>query len=1422
MLSRTLRFSGMAVAIGLGLACGSANGPTNVPDSTVAACTSESLAACEDAIEKAVRSGDPAAALARAYANARKEKDESDPIPRLLETLEGAGKKRRAVLVASPGRRAPATDALVVEAEARFSPAKPEREHAVMVALAETAGLDYLAIIRESGETHRYFPRDPLAPMMLGLTAHAANASAPTSLATDAALEGALREAATHARAFHYVEAAKAIDRIDALLAPRPAFDAQSLRAKLFTNLVGLSKPAPLFGDAPERPAPPEPAASETPYVDLLRVRTDPASAKAYPKRRSRLIATFPDDLRRGVDALFSDEPASCEVFVPPPIATVRELGFARLLPAALKPARARAAAGRLDIGPWYSRYAELVATAERTESGYLLAPVLMMERGGASGVIPSGSEVHRRATKLALRHAKALAALASVEPGRVGFSQTAFLMSPGNYVDPDLSAAVVEAGRNAASGVLSTSKDPWEVLGATLASAFVAFSMPPELQQAHLTALQGAFAAKLRGDLAQQTGWGVAAAFAVDALYRLAFDLGPDLRASADQISRALEAEGVEEAALASLSSSLVRYAVLAEKRELGTPVIERGSTPLPGRAAAKNALGKALARLGEGAAAPSPQALEDMTLLLDGAAATLALFVAESLRQEAPKPSPKDACVKEETPLDPRVVRALGKLADQRKAVLQNRAIQEGTDAWSKRARAIALLVSDAVDVAQAASRPAPKLKPGAKETLFRPATLFVGRDEAGKILRAAGSTFGIDEPSNDAIASGYALVRAVAEGKSDILDVATLVEAKTFVGSLGKLLAGSREMSETGALFSILSRAISGDTGASPAFVEVARSLYAKQSREQADMVLLLALIVSSVQEKPVHGSAVALADEQKSEIAWVLRYFRETRRLESGEKLEPASFGPGLDAVLAKSCAAGSSRVVSDLFDAIDRYRTGDRDAARLALDAWLDRAEKDLVIPRVSFAFKQETETRVFNLTLDIGLAGPLIQGANGFNFGAGARSSGEPVLSLSSTVDPADSKRSRDEAARAFVHAAALAGVMHFTAGDTQRGEVAAARAISVLTQRSRLYLPGVTDEPIVWAADSRATLAVLGQLAADAGRPFLAGALLGLVRISFDGATAEPADFYKLLDPVPKLLDKIGLDPVIARTKKTLAILPGGLPCGGRRSDKAALLRANCDSYSGALALRIADATVALPTLEARGPRAACGDFAALDGFLQPAAKGTYEPDRLLVAAKKLIDADKPYDATTLLTKHRQPNHCTPQVIGLVRAAAARLDRAAATHADLLSVAVNCEASSLSPSLVADLGALDADIERVGDSNRQLEIGLFAAKLALVHGSADPLRALVARPDFVGRQRESGAGPLGFALLLDHASSALAGSPIRMKETQDDVDLLCGRIPPADRAELCRLLDPLRSGKSNVESRKKAAEDALRKLLGP
>jgi hypothetical protein len=1415
----------------LSLCAAFACGPASVDPRTagaIASCTDKTLDVCEDAIHKALAAGDDVSGLVRAYVAARQSVDGDDTAAAWLEALTEAGKKSRAAMVVSPGQKAPETDVPAVAAPAPFSTKKADREHGVHAALAATAGLDYLAIVRPDGLVARYFPKDPLAPFGLGTVPYAIDRG--PMMATDRALEAALRETAAAASKSDYLAAARAVDRVDALVEARDPFDVVTVRAKTVSSVLGLSATkAPLSVSAPASPAPPEPRETDTAYYHLLRVRTDPARAKAYDKRRDRILAAMAPELHAPIDALYADRRPGCAPLELPKLATVGDLAFARLLPTLLRPAHTILPQGRLDLRAWYARYADLVALVDRTDTEWMFVHLLVLERGGTAGIVPAGSQVHRRVTKLALGHARALLAVAKAEPGRVGFGQLGFLIAPGNYIDDELREAVVEVGRVTAASTLATSEDAWAVIGAAFASVLVAFSMPPELREAHLTALQGAFTARLRGDLAKMNGWGVALAFSMDALYRVALDFAPDLPAAVHEVTRALEAEGVEQPGLAALTSALVRYGALAAQGGLGPPVLEPKDTALPGRAAARSALKKALARLGDGAA-PPPQALEELTDLVDGAAATLAFAVAELARPE-PQPAAKrakapgkaDECpAGDAAPVNPKIVRALGKLGDLSKRVRKSRTIAGGTDAWAKRARLVTLLVSDAVDVGADAAKPAPKTKGQSKSRLPEFSIRFsVPTADAEKQLRDAIETFGVDATESRVAVSSYSLVRGYLGGAARYFETSGAKDASAFLTAVSELLAASRGMESTSKLFGVLARSIGKQSQMAPVFVEVARTLYKDGDRQPADMVLLAALVTASLSEEPIHPAVIELADAEESQVAWALKFVRETRNLEKGDKMAPTSFVAGLDALVSEKCAAASGAEIAAFFAAVQRYRDGDRDAARGAMDAWLDRAEKKLVVPRVSYAFRQETATRVFNLTLEVGLGGGVLGGVHSFNVGAGAKSSSDPVLSLDTTVDAPDSKRTLDDRARYYTHAAALAGVFHFASGDAKRGEAAAARALGAVTQTTWLHTPGITDDPSNFASAAVGTFAVLAQQAADAGRPFLAGSLWTVVRQN-GGFYATPDDMAALLDPVPPLLAGTkDLTPTIERTKKTLRLLAAGLPCGGPRSDKAVHLKTTCATYAGSLSLRIADALAALPSLDPKQPRASCADLAALDAFLTPAATGRYEPDRLQDAAAKLLDADKALDAAFVLTRHRQPNHCAPAVTQAMRKAAAQLDRVPTTRADLLSAIVNCSAGSVTSTLVADLSALDDEVRRIGDAKRQLEVGLFAAGLGLQHGEPGPLLALAKKPDFVARHREDGPAALGVALVLDHASSALAGQPIRLQETKPDVDLLCGAVPPRDRAELCRMLEVLRTPGRTADDRKKAAESTLRKLVG-
>ncbi len=1421
----------LGLALVLGVACGGS--PVDPADARgVGACAARDLPACETALVRAIASGDPVGPVTRAYAAARREADPGDGFAATLEAADAAKKQAPAALGVEAGAEAPASDLPRFEAHA-FEPVGGARRDLLVLAIAETAGLDELALAGKRGPVVRAFGADPMLPLVAGLPATIVGAEAG-ALATDAAVERSVREAVRAARVFDYVAASQAVDELDALVEKRPRWDGATVRARVLLSALDLSAPRSLLGedDAPAPGPAPAPAEAETAYVDVLRVRTDPASANAYEARRAHILKELPAELATSMEVLYGAPADACALGLPPSFARERDLAFVGLLPRALRASRTRDAAGRLPLEAWYASYGAAASLVEKTRTAWLYAPSLLLERGASSNLVPTGTETHRRVTELALKHEKALTRLAEERPGRVGLSRLAFLVARGHYDDAPLRSTALDLARLIAQGTLANATDAWEVLAAATIGVFYGIALPGELAETHFTALQGAFTAKLRGDLSTQTGWGVAAAYAIDGGYRSLLDLAPSPKRTVTEITRALETDpAIAQPGLASLVSALVRYGALAADGQLGTPILASSDTPLPGRAEARAALARALAKLSDGPPPPKA-AIDELTSLLDGAAATLALATlapADPLAKPAPKPATQGPACEADTPhaLDPRVRRAVGKLADLRRRVWTSPALAADGSAFNARARLALLVVSDAVDVAQAVAEAPTKKPTSASASPFDdlPKTkFFVSEAEARAVLAAALKSYGSDGHGAKAIGSSYALTRGfLREGRDHLVgegrkSARALLEATAGLLDDGDAAIGASE------LLRALGRSMdAASPGGVPVFVAVARELYGRGQGIEADMVLLSAAAVAAVGSDGVPAEATELAATNKSDVAAALAFLRESQSMFDAGKFNPSAFAPGLDALAEKRCVGARAGGAVEAYAAMARWRAGERDAGRLALDAWLDRAPTEVTIPRYSFQFKQETRTRVVALTLDIGLGRGLLTGTNALNAGIAAKSPSDALLTLDVSVASPDSKRTRDDTARFYVHAAATAGVYHFLAGDDERGEQAAMRALAATTRRTELYVMGVTDEPPTFAKDAGPTLAILAQLAAEHGRPLLAGSLWSVLRATQTSTTTTVADLEGILDvPAPAIDGAPGVDAVAKRARATLRDLAAGLPCAGPKLDQARLMSTSCQAYPQAVGLRVADALAGLPRLKPgpRGEAGACPDLAALDAFLGTMQAGRYEPDRLIAATRGLIDAGKTFDATLLLTQQREPGHCSREVLALLHDAAAHTKGVPAFRADLLGGAVNCNKGNISAEMLADLDGFATEIARLGDPMRELELALFATELTLTSNDVRPISLVVRRDGYLARGRDAGPLLLGIGLLLDHAASTLAHEPVRLSATQVDYDLLCGTMPRDDRAQLCGLISSLRKDTGDPDARAKTARSALERVM--
>ncbi|WP_437820034.1 hypothetical protein [Sorangium sp. So ce1078] len=1439
----------------LAAGCGGAS-PRGTAPPPASRCDPARLDACERALAAALAEGRAPRELALGYVEARAARDAADPWAVLLRDLDrrGGSRPRVAIVVeagaeaAGKAQRGGPADATWIRAAPLPAPGALSAD-ALLLAIGEALGYEHLVHARaRGGGAVQLFPRDPLAPFMAGLAPIARGDAALARVADDIALAALVRRALGAAGGFRYVEAARAADALAAALKGRDPNDEPALRGRYALQLLGTAGVAlEDDGDAPSAPRlDPPPGPGDTPYGDLLRVRTARDGRAAWRARGAAVLRAVPADRRAALDDLLGKAPG-CGRDLAPPMEGARDLVFAAALAGALAPGEAAAgpaapaapAAGsaaaaapgrRLPRDAWLPRYEALVRAVDQTSTAWAHAPSLLYERGPAPAPGQAGSAVHRRVTELGLAHLAALRALAEAEPRRYrALAQIPLAYSPGVLADERLRDAIVDLTQVAVQRRMAEARDPEAVLGAALAGVFAGMSYPPEVQPAHFLALQGALTAKLRGDLTAQTGWGVAGLYAADALYRLLSDQAPDLAFSSAQIERALSpAPALPYPGLAALAASLSRYAALGAAGALDPRAIDAARLP-PERRAARDALRRAVAGLaardvGAGAAsdaeAPPPGLVEDITALADGVLTVL-------LTERSRKPPPAtDACAAAGRGPSPEARRALARLGDVRGRILLAPRYGQGDGAWVRRARLLVTLLSDAIDLLAAPSAGAGRApRAGAPEPRVR---FTVPTADAEAAVAAGLSSWG-DRGLSDALTGGYALARA-------LLSSATAERFAQQSGApLGRVLRGLsaalREDTAQGgagqgpggvalldALASLPASRTEGDLRG--LFVGYARALSALGLRDQADLGLLTSLLGAAVLGGPPSPDAVALANESGSRVAWALSYLSEVAKARRGVAPDPSAYADAMREASDDACQTADAGDVLAIMGAVRDFAGGRRAEARDALDRVLAAADRrGLRVPRMTYRYEEKTATRVFSLSFDVSYGAGLLEGSTGFQLGLGLRTRGEPEGALTAALAPEGSPRSDEDAARAYVSAAALAAAYHFLEGDAERGAAAARRAIAALSFGLRLGQRALRpDQPLAWGRDARALLAIDAQLAAEAGHPFLAGDLWTLVRGLLPPDTDDAA-VAALLDPLPAgLAAAPGIGPLVTRTARSLAAVAGPLACTEAKVELGGYEEPACDAYPLALSLRIADVLGKLPHLRRAGSAAACPALRSLDGFLTAAERGTYDPDAFTAAVEALRRSGRLYDAGVMVARQRREGHCGPLVLAAARALGRAPSLGPALRADLLSVAVRCAAAALDASVVDDVLALDGETRALPDLGRNLKVVLFATELAVRAERWDVLAKLAKQPEFVDRWTGESDDAAVTAHLIETAAAVLAGEPPpREREAHGR---LCGQPPAGDRAALCAEIQRLRAGALPEAERRRRAKEALERLL--
>jgi hypothetical protein len=1429
-MPRRARPAALLLSALLAASCGAPSpGPQN--PAAAALCAAAHLDTCERRLTQALAQGAPLRDLAAAYASARAERDAQDPWARLFRDLDRAPHPTAALLTEGPpppvaaaaiARLGDAARALTLPPLPRPDAISPDE---LLLALAGAAGYHHLVRIRKSPDgITQLFPNDPLAPFTAGLPAVVRDDSALAHLADDLALAASIHAAFDAAGASRYVDAAHEADRLTARLEPRDPSAEPSLRARYALQILGnagltLDPASDAKGELPPLSDAPPPAASDTPYGDLLRVRTGKDEGRAWEARRATILASLPADRRDDVASLFSRARAACADGRPPPMTGVADLIFANKLAGALirdKTTEARGAkAGLLPLPEWLKRYEALVGLVARTHTAWSFAPALLRERGEAFGLNPAGSTVYRRVTELGTAHLAALKELTASEKLRYrALSQLTLAGSPGLLSDAPLRTAWLALTQTTIQDKLATAKDASAVASSLFTGVLAGLSYPPAIQAAHYLALQGAFAAKLHGDLMQQTGWGTAGLYALDGAYRVITGENPNLGFSGAQIARALSDAALPYPTLAALATAAARYAALAADHRLDPELTDLARFP-PERRAAREALRSAVGGLGAPGEAPN-NVLDDVTALGDGLIATLSAALGGPRSPGAPAKAAAVCPSQAPVILTPTTRRALAKLGDVRQRILSHPRYKEGDSAWVRRTRLLVTLLSDAMDLARKED----------KRLAFE-IPVALAEKNVSDALRDWD-----DRSAAEATASLYALGRAyVAADKPEKLLKVEAPHVRRVLRGLVDFFQSDADAKEAplGGGVALLSavaklgpdRGTGGDLGAT--LLAYASAFYKSQQPDQGDLCLLGSMVLSALTQGPPSPQAQAIADEHQSRIGWALRFLTEVSRAKRGEAPDPAAYADGMRAAIDDSCQAPNAETTLAVMQAIRDFKGGKRSLARAALDRVLEQADAEgLGVPRMAYRYEEKTRAKVFALTVEVSYGAGVLSSANTFQVGLGVRSPGAPEGSMTATLSPADSAKAGEDAARYYVHAAALATVYHLLEGDTDRAMAAASRAVAALSTGVRLGSRILrAEKPASSGADARALLAVAAQLAADAGMPFLAGDLWTVLRQGLADDTDDRA-IASILAPSAGLGGIAGIQAVIDRAEKSLQILAEPLACTVKKIELGAYEEPACDAYPLALSLRIADVLKKLPRLK-RGALsgARCGALRALDGFLASASTGAYDPDAFTRAVLELRAEGRTYDAAILLTRQRRDNHCSPAILAAARSLGSSSILGPLLRSDLLSAVINCSVAGGGPELASDVLALDEQTRRLPDPTRNLKVMLSIAELAVRTDQWELLTRLSSLPDFVDRWMSVHPNAAAAALVIEHAVPAVHGGAADLEKTRSAYELLCKTFPPGERAELCSQIHALRAlSASSPTERQRLGKEAIKKLV--
>jgi hypothetical protein len=1408
-------------------ACGPAAEP-KAPGAP-SACAGAKLAACERDLAKAVLAGNVSAKAVAAYVEGRAAADAEDPWAKLWAELSKRDAARAAIVDARPGAAPISIEGARVAVTGKLSEPGNLSPAELLLAMGDAAGYEHVVWLGagpDGKQSYEIYPHDPLAPLVFGVLGVARDDGEPAHLAKNLELAATVRRAFDAAGTFHYAAAAKEAASITEQLRDRDRFEEPVLRARYaFALLDGaglvLSPQPVLFGPSVEEPkidtTPPPPADTDTAYGDMLRVRTNGDGTAEWKRRGAHVLAAIAEDRRKMVDDLFQPAVACAAPALPPSFDRPGDLGLIHLLPDALDGAKTPPIAGPargnlLPFAAWFARYEAAEALVEKARLGWLEVPALVRQRGEIAGLSSSGTGTYRRVTEMGLRHLAGLRELLDTDPDQYSLgAELAVAYSPGLLADEKLRGALVDLTQATTRAKVARSEDPPSILGSLFVGFLSGLTYPPALQEPYYLALQGAFAAKVKGEMTKRTGWGPAALFALDAIVRVIADQGPNLQFSSDQIARALSDPAIALPNVAAVVSAVARYAALAKDRPLAALATLKNFTPE--RAAAREALRKAIVDMGAPGEAPA-QLADDLATLADGLVATLSILLHE-------KPAPKGTCAKgEKSAADIEIAHALTNLRPVRQKLLASPHMK-GDGVWQRRARLLVALLSDAMDFAE--PRPPSSGSKGSKKKKSVAQQLTLSSAEVESAI--AGALREWDEPGAvDAIIGVYSFARFVLQRDQD----STIEKGGPYMlralRGLGRFVTGS-DPKRSRLLDAISEMAARPNAPASllGAVLGFTKLLYEKGDADLADLFLLGASLMRGQIGDPPGKDAFDLAASNRSRVDWALRMLSEVNALETNGRPDVAAFADGARKAAEEKCAEGRVDDVVAAVDAVAKFTNGQRKEAREALDRLLARADAEgMVLPALQHKYSEKHQKRIFTIQLGMTYGLGFIRGGNSFQFGLGFSSISDSGSKVAVTaMTPEETAKDTGEY---YVRVAALAAAYAFLDGDAASAAVHARRVVSAAVSGVRLGARSITEGRKKWVEDSQALIAVVAQLAAEAGYPFLSGDLWTIVKDSFE-ADADDEAVADALPSAPRgLIGVKEAEPVIERAKKSIKVVGGPLACTKEKVETAAYEQPACAAYPLALGLRIADVVKKLPRLK-RGPendQGSCAALKALDVFLDSAQRGTYDPDAFTQAVEALRADGRVDEAASLLIRQRRENHCSPTLLKATRALGRSPLLLPSARSDMLSIAVNCAGADGGADLEKDLFAIDEETRKLPDPTRNIKLLFFVAELSLRADKPSLLLPLVKVPGFTDRFLSLSGNAVAGALLLHHAAHLLNGEAWNPAHTQGTFALVCESFPADERRATCSDLRSLRDPDKPAAARKDLAKAALSRLLEP